>query len=327
MTDRETARTLRVAILDDYQDVALGLADWASLPAGSRVQAYRDHLTDEGALAQRLADCEIAVAMRERTPFPRTLLEKLPRLRLLVTTGMRNAAIDVAAARAQGIVVCGTEGLPYPTAELTWALILALARRVPTEDRAIRAGKWQTTLGVGLHGKTLGVLGLGRLGSRVARIGAAFGMEILAWSQNLTSERATECGARLVARDALLEQADVVTVHLVLGERTRGLLGARELGLMKRTAYLVNTSRGPIVDEAALIRALSTGVIAGAGLDVFDEEPLSSGHPLLLLPNTVLTPHLGYVTKETYGIFYGQVLEDIQAYLRGQPIRVVPPAA
>jgi phosphoglycerate dehydrogenase-like enzyme len=327
MTSAARAAGLRIAILDDYQDVALRFADWAALPAGSRVQAFRDHLTDERAVAERLADFEVVVVMRERTPFKASLLERLPRLRLLVTTGARNAAIDVAAARARGVVVCGTEGLPYPTAELTWALILALARHVPAEDRATRAGKWQTSLGVGLRGKTLGVLGLGRLGGQVARIGAAFGMELVAWSQNLTVERAAEFGARLVPRDALLEQADVVTVHLVLGERTRGLLGARELGLMKRSAFLVNTSRGPVVDEAALIRALSTNSIAGAGLDVFDEEPLPPGHPFLCLPNTVLTPHLGYVTEETYRIFYGQALEDIQAHVRGQPIRTVPPAA
>jgi phosphoglycerate dehydrogenase-like enzyme len=327
MTTAERAAGLRIAILDDYQDVALRLADWAALPAGSRVQVFRDHLTDERAVADRLADFDVVVVMRERTPFKASLLERLPRLRLLVTTGARNAAIDVAAARARGVVVCGTEGLPYPTAELTWALILALARHVPAEDRATRAGKWQTSLGVGLRGKTLGVLGLGRLGGQVARIGAAFGMELVAWSQNLTVERAAEFGARLVARDALLEQADVVTVHLVLGERTRGLLGARELGLMKRSAFLVNTSRGPVVDEAALIRALSTNSIAGAGLDVFDEEPLPPGHPFLVLPNTVLTPHLGYVTAETYRIFYSQALEDIQAYARGQPIRTVSPAA
>jgi phosphoglycerate dehydrogenase-like enzyme len=327
MTPAERAAGLRIAVLDDYQDVALRFADWAALPAGSRVHAFRDHLTDENAVAERLADFDVVVAMRERTPFKASLLERLPRLRLLVTTGARNAAIDVAAARARGVVVCGTEGLPYPTAELTWALILALARHIPAEDRATRAGRWQTSLGVGLRGKTLGVVGLGRLGGQVARIGAAFGMDLVAWSQNLTGERAAEFGARLMARDALLEQADFVTVHLVLGERTRGLLGARELGLMKRSAYLINTSRGPIVDEAALIRALSTNAIAGAGLDVFDEEPLPRGHPFLVLPNTVLTPHLGYVTEETYRIFYGQALEDIQAYARGQPIRTVPPAA
>jgi len=236
---------------------------------------------------------------------------------------MRNAAIDLAAASERGVVVCGTEGLPYPTAELTWALILALARHVPKEDRAVRDGSWQTTLGVGLNGRTLGLLGLGRLGAQVARIGLAFGMETLAWSQNLTAERAAEVGARLVARDVLLQRADVLSIHLVLGERTRGLLGARELGLMKRTALLVNTSRGPIVDEAALVHALSTGAIAGAGLDVFDIEPLPVDHPLLGAPNTVITPHLGYVTEDTYRIFYGQALENIQAYLRGAPTRVL----
>jgi len=322
MTEREK-QPFRIAVLDDYQEVALGLADWSALPSTCRVRAYRDHLREEQAVAERLAEFEAVVAMRERTPFTRSLLEKLPRLRLLVTTGMRNAAIDLAAASERGVVVCGTEGLPYPTAELTWALILALARHVPKEDRAVRDGSWQTTLGVGLNGRTLGLLGLGRLGAQVARIGLAFGMETLAWSQNLTAERAAEVGARLVARDVLLQRADVLSIHLVLGERTRGLLGARELGLMKRTALLVNTSRGPIVDEAALVHALSTGAIAGAGLDVFDIEPLPVDHPLLGAPNTVITPHLGYVTEDTYRIFYGQALENIQAYLRGAPTRVL----
>ena len=322
MTEREK-QPFRIAVLDDYQEVALGLADWSALPSTCRVRAYRDHLREEQAVAERLAEFEAVVAMRERTPFTRSLLEKLPRLRLLVTTGMRNAAIDLAAASERGVVVCGTEGLPYPTAELTWALILALARHVPKEDRAVRDGSWQTTLGVGLNGRTLGLLGLGRLGAQVARIGLAFGMETLAWSQNLTAERAAEVGARLVARDVLLQRADVLSIHLVLGERTRGLLGARELGLMKRTALLVNTSRGPIVDEAALVHALSTGAIAGAGLDVFDIEPLPVDHPLLGAPNAVITPHLGYVTEDTYRIFYGQALENIQAYLRGAPTRVL----
>ncbi|GIX45999.1 MAG: hypothetical protein KatS3mg131_0210 [Candidatus Tectimicrobiota bacterium] len=222
-----------------------------------------------------------------------------------------------------GIVVCGTEGLPYPTAELTWGLILALVRRIPQEDRAVRAGRWQTSLGVGLHGKVLGVIGLGRLGSQVAAIGRAFQMQVLAWSQNLTAERAAACGATLVGKDELLSRADVVTLHLVLSERTRGLIGARELSLMKPTAYLINTSRGPIVDEAALLAALQRRAIAGAGLDVFDEEPLPPDHPLLQLDNTVLTPHLGYVTEETYRVFYGQAVEDIEAFLRGQPVRVL----
>ena len=244
---------------------------------------------------------------------------------MLITAGMRNASIDVAAATERGVVVCGTAGLPYPTAELTWGLILALFRRIPAEDRATREGRWQTSLGLGLNGKTLSVLGLGSLGSRVAKVGLALEMTVLAWSQNLTAARAAEVGVTLVGKDELLSRADVLTVHLVLGERTRGLIGARELGLMKPSAHLVNTSRGPIVDEAALIAALREGRIAGAGLDVFDVEPLPADHPFRTLPNTVITPHLGYVTEETYRIFYGHALEDIQAFLRGAPIRVLRP--
>jgi phosphoglycerate dehydrogenase-like enzyme len=313
----------RIAILDDYQGVALRMADWASLPPGVNVAVFQDHAADEERVAARLADFDVVVAMRERTPFPASLLARLPRLRLLVTTGMRNASIDVRAAADRGVLVCGTAGLPYPTAELTWALILSLVRRVPREDRATREGRWQETLGTGLNGKTLGVLGLGTLGSRVARVGRAFEMEVLAWSQNLTAERAAAAGATLVGRDELLERADVVTIHLVLSERTRGLVGARELGLMRREAYLVNTSRGPIVDEAALIQAVRAGAIAGAGLDVYDEEPLPPDHPLRRLPNTVITPHLGYVTEETYRIFYGQALEDVRAFLAGTPVRAL----
>ena len=315
----------RVAILDDYQNVAMGLADWTSLPAGSEVVAFRDHLHEPDAVAKRLAEFDVVVAMRERTAFPRALLERLPKLRLLVTTGMRNASIDVKAAAERGITVCGTSGLPYPTAELTWGLVLALFRRIAVEDRATREGKWQTTLGLGLNGKTLGVIGLGTLGSRVARYGKAFEMEVLAWSQNLTAERAAEVGATLVGKDELLRRSDVVSIHLVLSDRSRGLVGARELGLMKRTAYLVNTSRGPIVDEAALIRALRDGTIAGAGLDVFEPEPLPLDHPFRKLPNTVITPHLGYVTEETYRVFFGHALEDVQAFLRGAPVRVLKP--
>lgn len=315
----------RVALLDDYQGVALRMADWKSLPAGTDVQAFRDHLADEGAVAARLADFDIVMALRERTPFPRALLERLPKLKLLITAGMRNASIDMKAAADRGVVVCGTAGLPYPTAELAWGLILSLARRIPAEDRATREGRWQTSVGLGLNGKTLGVLGLGTLGSRAARVGRAFEMEVLAWSQNLTAERAAEVGAALVPKDDLLARSDFVSIHLVLGERTRGLIGARELGLMKRTAYLVNTSRGPIVDEAALIRALQDGTIAGAGLDVFDEEPLPPDHAFRRLPNTAITPHLGYVTEETYRVFYGHALEDIKAYLGGTPLRVLRP--
>ncbi|HEU5192270.1 MAG TPA: D-2-hydroxyacid dehydrogenase family protein [Methylomirabilota bacterium] len=315
----------RVAILDDYQNVAMGLADWKSLPAGTEVVAFHDHLHELDAVAKRLADFDVVVAMRERTAFPRGLLEKLPKLRLLVTTGMRNASIDVKAAAEGGITVCGTSGLPYPTAELTWGLVLALFRRIAVEDRATRDGKWQTTLGLGLNGKTLGVIGLGTLGSRVARYGKAFEMEVLAWSQNLTAERAAEVGATLIGKDELLRRSDVVSIHLVLSDRSRGLVGARELGLMKRTAYLVNTSRGPIVDEAALIRALQDGAIAGAGLDVFEPEPLPLDHAFRKLPNTVITPHLGYVTEETYRVFFGHALEDVQAFLRGAPVRVLKP--
>lgn len=314
-------RVLKVAVLDDYQGVARGLAAWDSLPAGSEVVVFRDHLDDESALTERLAPFEAIVAMRERTPFTRGLLERLPALRLLVTTGRRNASIDVAAAKARGVLVCGTDGLPYPTAELTWGLIIALARRIPEEDRALRSGAWQTTLGVGLSGKTLGILGLGRLGEQVARIGRAFDMRVIAWSQNLTSERARQASAEWVSRETLFREADVLSVHLVLSERTRGLVGPRELGLMKPSAFLINTSRGPIVDEVALSAALERKALAGAGLDVFDREPLPAGHPLLGLDNTVLTPHLGYVTRETYDIFYQQALEDIVGYLRGTPLR------
>jgi phosphoglycerate dehydrogenase-like enzyme len=315
----------RVALLDDYQGVALSMADWKSLPPGTEVVVFKDHLAEEDAVAKRLADFDIVMALRERTPFPRTLLERLPKLKLLITAGMRNASIDMKAAAERGVVVCGTAGLPYPTAELAWGLILSLMRRIPAEDRATREGRWQTSLGLGLNGKTLGVLGLGTLGSRAARVGLAFEMEVLAWSQNLTAERAKEIGATLVPKDELLARSDIVSIHLVLGERTRGLIGARELGLMKRSAYLINTSRGPIVDEAALIRALGDGTIAGAGLDVFDEEPLPLHHPFRRLPNIVITPHLGYVTSETYRIFYGHAAEDIKAYLDGTPVRVLKP--
>ncbi len=315
----------RVALLDDYQDVALSMADWKSLPAGTEVVVFKDHLAAEDALARRLADFDIVMALRERTPFPRTLLERLPKLKLLITAGMRNASIDMKAAAERGVTVCGTAGLPYPTAELAWGLILSLMRRIPAEDRATREGRWQTSLGLGLNGKTLGVLGLGTLGSRAAKVGLAFEMDVLAWSQNLTAERAKEIGVTLVPKDELLARSDIVSIHLVLGERTRGLIGARELGLMKRSAYLINTSRGPIVDEAALIRALGDGTIAGAGLDVFDEEPLPLDHAFRRLPNIVITPHLGYVTSETYRIFYGHAVEDIKAYLDGKPVRVLKP--
>ncbi len=314
---------VRVAILDDYQHVALQMSDWSVLPADVEVRVFSDHLADQDALVERLKDFEVVMAMRERTPFPRSLLERLPTLRLLTTTGMRNAAIDLQAATDCGVVVCGTGGVLYPTAELTWGLILALLRHIPREDQATRTGQWQVSMGIGLHSKVLGVIGLGNLGSQVATVGKAFQMSVLAWSQNLTAERAAQVGATLVSKDELLSQSDIVTIHLVLSQRTTRLLGTRELGLMKPTSYLVNTSRGPIVDEQALVAALQKKTIAGAALDVFDEEPLPLDHPLRRLENTVLTPHLGYVTTETYRIFFGQTVENIQAFLNGAPVRVI----
>jgi len=303
---------MRVAILDDYQGVALGLADWPSLHPQAQIQAFADHVDDLDTLAKRLHVFDAIVLMRERTPFPRTLFEKLPNLRLLVTAGMRNASIDLAAATERRVQVCGTDMLPHPTAELTWGLILALLRHIPREDRATREGRWQTTLGLGLKGKTLGLLGLGRLGGQVAKI---------AWSQNLTAARAADAGAALVAKEALFTRADILSIHLVLGPRTRGLVGAAELARMKPTAFLVNTSRGPIVDEAALVAALADQRIAGAAIDVFEPEPVAKDQPLLRLDNTVVTPHLGYVTEENYRLLYGQAVEDIRAFLDGKVLR------
>ena len=314
---------VQVGVLDDYQDVAMKMADWGGLPSDTEVQAFKDHLSDQDDLVERLKDFPILVAMRERTPFPHPLLERLPRLRLLVTTGMRNASIDTEAAAELGILVCGTRGLGYPTAELTWGLILSMLRQIPREDLTTRAGQWQVSMGIGLLDKVLGVIGLGNLGSQVATIGRAFGMSVMAWSQNLTADRAVRFGATLVGKDELLARSDIVTIHLVLSERTRGLIGPHELSLMKGTAYLVNTSRGPIVDERALVEALQKGTIAGAALDVFDKEPLPLDHPLRRLENTVITPHIGYVTTETYEVLFRDVVEDIRAYLDGEPTRAI----
>lgn len=318
---------MRVAILDDYQEAALSLADWSSLHPAIQIEAFNEHVANETELARRLHVFEGVVAMRERTPFPASLFARLPNLRLLVTSGMRNAAIDLAAASARGVTVCGTDMLPYPTAELTWGLILGLVRNIPHEDRAMRAGAWQTTLGIGLKGKTLGIIGLGRLGAQVATVGKAFGMDIIAWSQNLTAERASAAGARLVEKAELFASADVVSIHLVLSERTRNLVTASDLGRMKPTAFLVNTARGPIIDEAALIAALERRRIAGAAIDVYDTEPLPTDHPFRRLPSMIVTPHLGYVTAENYRLAYGQAVEAIRAYLAGAPIRVIAPPA
>ena len=316
---------LKCAVLDDYQHAATRFANWTELGDQVELTVFPDHLTGEDALAQRLAAFDVVVLMRERTPFPAGLLARLPRLKLLVTTGMRNAAVDLEAARAQGVTVCGTESNSAPPAELTWALILGLARHLVPETAALRnSGPWQHTVGTDLQGATLGLLGLGKIGSQVARVGNAFGMEVTAWSSNLTADRAEAAGARLAAsKEELLAASDVVSIHLVLSERTRGLLGAGELALMKPTAYLVNTSRAAIVDQAALLDALEQESIAGAGLDVFEEEPLPASSPFRKLPNVLATPHLGYVTERNYGTFFPQVVEDISAFLAGSPVRML----
>jgi phosphoglycerate dehydrogenase-like enzyme len=313
----------RVAILDDYQRVALELGPWRELGDGVSVTTFPEHLAGDEELIERLAPFDVVVAMRERTPFPRSRLERLPALRLLVTTGRVNAAIDMDAARELGIVVAGTGGLASPTVELTWALILAVCRNVCAEDRRMREGGWQHTIGPELEGRTLGVVGLGRLGSRVAAIGQAFGMDVIAWSQNLRRETASALDVEAVGKEELFRRADVVTIHLKLSERSRGVVGAPELAAMKPTAYLVNTSRGPIVEEAALLRALEAGSIAGAALDVYDVEPLPADHPLRAAPNTVLTPHLGYVSRGNYEVFFRGAVECIAGHLRGEPVGVL----
>ena len=314
---------MRLAILDDYQHAALGLADWDSLKPAVTVQTFHDTAINEDALVERLRDFEIIVATRERTKFTRTLIERLPKLKLLVTTGFRNASIDQQATTERGIPVCGTYSLHSTTMELTWALILALARNIVTENLSLRQGRWQTTLGVMLQGKVLGIVGLGDLGSRVAAVAKAFQMEVIAWSQNLTPERAASLGVQRVEKEELLRRADFVTIHLVLSQRTRGLIGQAELSLMKPTAYLINTSRAPIVDEQALIISLKDHWIAGAAIDVYNHEPLPADHPLLSLDNVLLTPHLGYVTAESLRKAYGEVVEDVRAFLAGSPIRIL----
>jgi phosphoglycerate dehydrogenase-like enzyme len=316
---------VKVAILDDYQGVASQMADWSQLPPETDLQFFQDHLADEDKLAERLKSFQVIMGMRERTSFPRSLLERLPELRLLITTGGRNASFDVAAATELGIVVSGTSGSGEGPTELTWGLIIGLLRQIPQEDRLTRQGKWGATIGIGLKDKTIGLLGLGHIGSRVARVANAFDMNVIAWSQNLTAQRARECQAILVDKDTLFRDSDIVSIHVRLSDRTRGLVGARELSLMKPTSYLINISRGPIVDEAALLDVLRREAIAGAGIDTFDVEPLPPDHPFLKLSNTVLTPHIGYVTEEGYRAFYTGVVEDIWAFINGEPIRVVNP--
>lgn len=317
---------LRCAVLDDYQGAATACADWSGLGDRVEVVALREHIEGEDAVAAALAGYDIVVTLRERVPFPGSLIARLPRLKLLVASGMRNSVIDYAAAEAHGVTVCGTASSPTPPVELTWALLLGLARGIVEESGALRSGgPWQSTVGADLHGRRLGLLGLGKIGSRVAAVGLAFGMRVSAWSQNLTAERAEEAGVELAAgKEELLAASDFVSVHLALGERTRGLLGAAELALMKPTAYLVNTARAEIVDQDALLAALHEGRIAGAGVDVFDVEPLPATHPMRTAPRLLATPHLGYVSQANYATYYGQAVEDIEAYLAGSPVRRLP---
>ena len=314
---------MKIALLDDYQGVALTCADWPGILPQAEITVFRDTLTDQDALAARLQDFEIIGIMRERTPFPRALLERLPKLKLLVTTCHRNDSVDVAAARALGITVCGTPSSAHAAAELTWALIMAAARRIDLETQSFRDGGWQLGLGRDLKGATLGVIGLGRLGSLVAGYGRAFGMKVIAWSQNLTPEKAAAQGAEAVAKEALFREADFVTIHLKLSERSRGLVAAGELSLMKPDAWIVNTSRGPIIERAALLAALKDRRIGGAALDVFDVEPLPRDDALRRLPNVVATPHVGYVSRENYAVFYRETAENIAAFLAGTPRNVI----
>ncbi|MFC7847485.1 D-2-hydroxyacid dehydrogenase family protein [Arthrobacter sp. NPDC057388] len=316
----------QLAILDDYQRVAHRYADWSSLEErGVTVTAISQHIAAEADVVAALQDFDIVIAMRERTPFPGRILEKLPRLKLLVTTGAANASIDVEAAARLGITVCGTGGSPAAAPELTWALLLAFARNLTQEEAALRGGRWQTGVGFELSGKTLGIVGLGKIGTRIAGYGRAFGMDVLAWSQNLTEEAAAAAGVRKVTKDELFRESDVVSLHLRLSARSEGTVGERELRLLGPDGVLVNTARGPLVDQGALVTALQEGWIRGAALDVFDQEPLPSGHPLLEVPRTLLTPHLGYVTDASYRAFFGGALEDVKAWLDGSAIRTLTP--
>jgi phosphoglycerate dehydrogenase-like enzyme len=314
----------RCAILDDYQNVALQMADWSKVTGDVDIKVFNEPLGDRDKVVRALTGFAIVGAMRERTPFPRPVLEALPDLKLLITTGMRNNAIDLAAAKQRGILVCGTPSFGNPTAGIAIGLMLELTRRIGFENARLKGGAlWQSTIGGDLDGKTLGVIGLGKLGARVAGIAKAFGMKVLAWSQNLAPDKCREAGVDYAGKDDLFSQADFVSVHVQLSERTRGLIGAKEIGLMKPTAYLINTARSPIVDEAALLAALRDRRIAGAGLDVFETEPLPLDHPLRKLDNAVITPHLGYVSVENYRAYFPGMAEDIRAWLDGKPVRVL----
>ena len=315
---------MRLSILDDYQGVALDMADWAPVRArGVEIVVERKPFGGEEDAARALADSEIVAGMRERTPFPKSLIDRLPKLKLLITTGMRNASFDLAAARARGVTVCGTGGGNEDTAELAWGLILGAMRRIAEDHQTMREGGWQTRIGHRVAGKTLGVVGLGRLGGAVARVGLAFGMEVIAWSQNLTDARAAEAGVKRVDKDELLRRSDILSVHLVLSPRSRGLIGRDDIAKMKKTAVLVNTSRGPIVDTAAVIEALEQDRLGYAAFDVYDREPLPANDPLRRAPRVLLTPHIGYVTDENYRSSYPQIVEDVLGFLDGQPVRVI----
>lgn len=315
--------TTRIAILDDYQNAALTAADWESLGDDAEVEVFNKYIEGEAAVAEALKGFDVVVGMRERTPFPKSLIDALPDLKLLVTTGMRNLSFDMEAAREKGITVSGTAMLGYPASEHALALIFALFKKISSEDRVMHEGGWQGSVSEGMKGKTLGILGLGKLGGQVAQVALALGMDVIAWSENLTQERCKEVGVNYVHKDALFAESDVISIHLVLSDRTRGFVGAPELMQMKQGAYLVNTSRGPIVDEDALIEALANNTIAGAGIDVYDIEPLPRNHPLRSLENALLTGHTGYVVKELYALAYGEAVENISAWMKGEPIRVL----
>ncbi len=315
---------VRCAILDDYQNIALTSADWSPVKGDLDITVFKEHLGGPDKVIAALKGFQIVVAMRERTGFPRQVIEALPDLKLLITTGMRNASIDSEAAKARGVTVCGTGSFGSPTSGIAIGLMLELTRRIGYENARLHAGAvWQSTIGPDLEGLTLGVLGLGKLGTRTATIAKAFGMKVIAWSQNLTADKAAAAGVGYVEKDELFRQSDFITIHVVLSQRTRGLVGARELGLMKPSAYLINTSRGPIIDEAALLAALREKKIAGAGLDVFDVEPLPLDHPLRKMDNVVITPHLGYVSAQNYRHYFAGVVEDIRGFLDGKPVRVM----
>ncbi|MFJ5255001.1 D-2-hydroxyacid dehydrogenase family protein [Pseudomonas sp. NPDC088414] len=314
---------VQIAVIDDWQDVARDVVDWSVLDSIGEVTFVHDYPADNATLAARLGQYQVICVMRERTRFDQDLLQRLPNLKLLVTGGMRNAALDMQAAAGLGIKVCGTDSYKHAAPELTWALIMAATRNLLNEANSLRAGGWQQGLGGDLHGKTLGILGLGSIGQKVAQFAQVFGMRVIAWSENLTAERAQQAGVTWVSKQQLFEQADVLSVHLVLSERSRGLVDAQALDWMKPTALLVNTARGPIVDEAALIKALQKQKIAGAALDVFDQEPLPALHPLRTLDNVLATPHVGYVSRQNYAQFFAQMIEDIQGWAAGNPLRLL----